>query len=105
VKINPRHIVYAWIVMICFIAGQWAVFAHYHKTSRIIPHTASNSHTQTTIAEKCQLCDAMHSTKMVLGDHHFVIPVIATTHFYKSGDYDFVSIGLILSPGRAPPAA
>jgi hypothetical protein len=105
VKATKRHIIYAWIIMFCFTAGQWAMYAHYHKVSKAVSHILAHSHAKTTLSEKCQLCDAMHNTKMVQGDHNFAMPVVAAMHFYKPGNYDFVSIGLILSSGRAPPVA
>jgi hypothetical protein len=103
VKISKRHIVYAWIVMICFIAGQWAVYAHYHKASKVISHTSSNSHAKTSVSEKCQLCDAMHHNNMARDIYGFIMPIVSADYFYQQGHYNFVSVSLVLSAGRAPP--
>src|ERR1700761_7942020 len=58
-KKTQKHIVCTWIMLICFTAGQWAVYAHQHFSNATVKthHTAQN---QTTVTDKCQLCDAMH---------------------------------------------
>jgi len=102
-KKNKRHIIYTWIVLVCFIAGQVMVYAHQHNIRSSAYHTNKASSTQQTVTEKCQLCDAMHHNGMTTTDHQYFVPAVAADHFYKQGKYDFVSIALILSPGRAPP--
>jgi hypothetical protein len=89
-------------MLICFAAGQWAVYAHQHKVYAGMTKTATQ---RTVVSEKCQLCDAMHHNSMLTHSHTYFSPVVVTGHFYKQGQYDFVSIALILSPGRAPPVA
>ncbi|MBV8390106.1 MAG: hypothetical protein JO080_09930 [Mucilaginibacter sp.] len=93
------HIIYTWIVLFCFAAGQVMVYAHQHRTKY---NTHQTSH-QITVSEKCQICDAMHHSSMALPDHHYFIPNISSDHIYKQGKYDFISISLILSAGRSPP--
>ena len=100
-KKNNRHIVCAWILVICFAAGQWAVYAHQHKTSVRITRAAHGA----VITEKCQLCDAMHHNSMIQHAPQVFAAIHVTDHVYKQDKYDFVSISLILSSGRAPPAA
>jgi len=102
-KRAKRHIIYSWIVLICFVAGQAMVYAHTHlvKSSSYVTHKTSQN--QQTVTEKCQLCDAMHHNGMVTNNHQYFTPAVAADHFYKQGQYDFVSIALILSAGRAPP--
>jgi len=99
-KKSKRHIVFAWILVICFVAGQWAVYAHRHNG---FGNTTRATH-GTIVVEKCQLCDAMHHSSM---NRHappvFTAPVAVADHIYKQGKYDFISISLILSSGRAPP--
>jgi hypothetical protein len=97
-----RHIIYTWIVLICFTAGQVMVYAHQHLVKY---NTHQISQNQTTVSEKCQICDAMHHNSMALTDHQYFSPVAFTDHFYKQGKYDFISISLILSAGRSPPVS
>ncbi|MFI5162048.1 MAG: hypothetical protein ACHQHN_12275 [Sphingobacteriales bacterium] len=101
-KKNKRHIICTWILLLCFGAGQLAVYAHQHKVFRCITKTATQ---RTVVSENCQLCDAMHQNNMMLDTHTYFSPVVITTHFYKQDQYDFISIALILSAGRAPPIA
>jgi hypothetical protein len=101
-KRNKLHIIYTWIVLICFAAGQGMVYAHQHLVKYHVHQTAAN---QQTVTEKCQLCDVMHQNNMTLTEHHYFSPVVSTYHFYTPGQYDFVSIALILSSGRAPPVS
>ena len=98
-KKGKRHILYAFTLLICFIAGQWAVYAHQHKT---FAHVTRAAHS-TVLTEKCQLCDAMHHNSMIQHSPTAFTSTVVTDHVYKQGTYDFVSIALILSSGRAPP--
>ena len=90
------------MIMICFVAGQWAVYAHQHKT---FPAIAKAAHHGTVLTEKCQLCDAMHHTGMVLNKTQYFTPAVCADHFYKQGKYDFISFSLVLASGRAPPVS
>ncbi|MEO6849011.1 MAG: hypothetical protein ABI203_09280 [Mucilaginibacter sp.] len=102
-KKNTRHIIYAWIVLFCFVAGQTMVYAHQHLNSSgsFSVHKASQTHP--VVSEKCQLCDAMHHNSMLINDHQHFSPIVAHHHFYTPGQYNFVSVALILSAGRSPP--
>ena len=93
---------YAWIVLICFAAGQAMVYAHQHHVKY---HTHQTSQNQTTVSEKCQLCDAMHHNSTTITNQQYVTPVVSSDYYYKPYKYDFVSISLILSAGRSPPMA
>ncbi|MBS1526642.1 MAG: hypothetical protein JST19_13380 [Bacteroidetes bacterium] len=101
-KRDKRHIAIACIVMICFFAGQWAVYAHQHKT---FPRTAKTAHHTASFSEKCQLCDAMHHTSAVQNDHHYFATVVSAGQHYIQSKYDFISVSLILAAGRAPPVS
>jgi len=105
VKKSKRHIIYTWIVMICFVAGQWAVYAHSHRGSKNLTNWSKSLHNQVSVTEKCQLCDAMHHNSMLQVTHTYFAPFTTTEQFYQQGQYDFVSIALILSAGRAPPVS
>ena len=101
-----RYIVFrAWLLLFCFAAGQYMVLVHQHKTMQRVAYSASKSQHKpiVTIQEKCDMCDAMHHVAMVLTHHVYYFSVTAHQHIFKQGDYDFVSISLILSSGRAPP--
>ncbi len=107
-KRNRVNIFYAWLLLVCFIAGQGAVYIHQHKIiagsgPRSYHHNASQP--RTTVQENCSLCDAMHHTNAVIDQQVYVSPNLITQHFYKAYNYDFVSIALILSAGRAPPVS
>jgi hypothetical protein len=100
-KKGYRHIVCAWMLMLCFVAGQWAVYAHQHRT---FAGSVKHAH-GTVVTEKCQLCDAMHHSSMIQHAGDVFAPIVVINHDYTQDQYDFVSISLILSAGRAPPAA
>jgi hypothetical protein len=100
-KKGKRHFLYAFTLLICFAAGQWAIYAHQHKTARL---TNAPVHGQ-VLTEKCQLCDAMHHNSMIKHSTTVFTPIAVANHFFKQGKYDFVSFALILSSGRAPPVS
>jgi len=83
------------------------VYAHQHKLIQGTEQTHSVKHQQPkqTLTEKCQLCDAMHHNSMVITSHASFTPVVVTGYVYKSPEYNFTSLSLILSGGRAPPLA
>ena len=107
-KKHKANILYAWLLLTCFIAGQYTVYAHQHK---IFANNVTKTHqpvkeqSRTTVQEKCSLCDAMHHTNAILNQHFYYSPNIVTNHFYQVYNYDFVSIALVLSAGRAPPVS
>lgn len=101
-KRAKQNIIYTWIVLICFTAGQVMVFAHQHLVKY---GTHQTTQKQQKLTEKCQLCDAMHHNSMTLTDHQYFSPILITDHFYTQETYDFISINLILSAGRSPPVS
>ncbi|MCC8425037.1 hypothetical protein [Mucilaginibacter sp. UR6-11] len=107
-KNNKANIFYAWLLMFCFIAGQYTVYTHQHKViAGIAAKTrgVAKNQSRTVVQEKCSMCDAMHHTNAVINTYTYFSPNIVTKHFYRVYNYDFVSIALILSAGRAPPVA
>ena len=84
------------------------VYAHQHlncntadrhyKIAKSLPST-------TTIKEKCAVCDAMHYNSMVGVNSAVVNCFFAFDHIYKTFQYGFKSISLILAGGRAPPVS
>lgn len=106
-KRNKLRILSAWLLLFCFIGGQYMVYVHQHNILQKMGSGYSLNKNQqkptTTVQEKCYLCDAMHHTAMVIESNVYFTPVFSTDHLYKVGDYDFVSIALVLSAGRAPP--
>lgn len=106
-KVNKYHIIRSWILLICFITGQYMVYAHQHKLIQGAKQTYSAKQQQQKqiLTEKCQLCDAMHHNSMVIAGALNFTPVVVTGYVYKSPEYKFTSLALILSGGRAPPFA
>lgn len=97
----------AWVLLICFVAGQYMMDVHQHKFFKNsgITYNISKNHPRpaTIVQEKCYTCDLMHQIAMAISQSVYFSPVAITTHIFRVGDYDFVSIALILSAGRAPP--
>jgi hypothetical protein len=105
VKKNRLHIVFAWLLLVCFVAGQYMVYSHQHILIKGITKHSHRGSGQ-TVKEKCLLCDAMHHTDaVVVSNNIFLISLVTSDHVFKPGDYNFISIALILSAGRAPPVA
>lgn len=105
VKKNKLHIIYSWLLLICFTAGQYVVYTHQHLFIKGITKTSytANDHHQQTVKEKCYLCDAMHHQVAIIDNPFHFDAQIAVPYFFKACNYSFVSIGLILAAGRAPP--
>jgi hypothetical protein len=106
-KRSKYHIINSWILLICFVAGQYMVYAHQHKLIQRVKQTysANKQLPKQTITEKCRLCDAMHHNSMVIAGEANFIPVVVADYVYQSSEYNFTSLALILSGGRAPPLA
>jgi hypothetical protein len=104
VKNSKSHIIHSWILLICFVAGQYMVYVHQHKLIKASgTYVVSHNESKQTVSEKCQLCDAMHHTSMVVGSIVFFSYPVVADYVYKSPVYNFTSLALILSGGRAPP--
>jgi hypothetical protein len=106
-KVNKYHIIRSWILLICFITGQYMVYAHQHKLIRGVKQTysANKQQPKQILTEKCRLCDAMHHNSMVIAGQANFIPFAVANYVYQSSEYNFTSLSLILSGGRAPPLA
>jgi hypothetical protein len=104
-KKGKSHIIGAWLLLVLFVGGQVIVYGHQHKTNQLSDHINRPFHaSQQTVTEKCQLCDAMHFNNMAVNEYSPVVHLLVPSHYdYKSVVYTFVSLSLILSPGRAPP--
>lgn len=83
------------------------VYSHQHHITvgKVKPYSISKNKTQTTVTEKCELCDVMHHNVMVTSVQVYFTPAIATSYVFKGFEYNFTSIQLILSSGRAPPVS
>ena len=105
-KTRKYHIICSWVLLICFVAGQYMVYAHQHniikpgKTYHIFKNLPKE-----TVKEKCALCDSMNHNTMVIANGIFFNQVLVAGHVFKSFEYNFKSISLILSCGRAPPVS
>lgn len=106
-KSRLRHIAYAWVVLICFAAGQITAFSHQHTTSAkpAASVSAKNAIPTPTVKEKCYVCDAMHHTHMVIFSNHFPSVKVSVVDTRYTFVYHYQGIALILSAGRSPPQA
>jgi len=106
-KKNKYNIFCAWLLLACFAAGQYMVYVHQHNILQKTGISQNISKNQPkpglTVQEKCYMCDAMHHTLATLTHQTWFIPTVSSLHVFKVGDYNFVSIALVLSSGRAPP--
>jgi hypothetical protein len=107
-KKNKYHIMRAWLLLLCFAAGQYEVYAHQHNVGRASKRSvyhSVNAVPQQTVTENCQLCDTMHHNAMAVNSQVFFAPVAVSNYTYKAVSYNFISIALVLAAGRAPPLA
>jgi hypothetical protein len=104
-KKNKQRIFLSWLLLTFFAAGQVIVYSHQHHISGLVTTRAAHQSSHQTISDKCQLCDAMHANHIVLTSQVYALNAPVNYHFFLPGCYDFVSISLILSPGRAPPVS
>ncbi len=94
---------FSWILLLCFTAGQYMVYAHQHRTQAHSIAVHKNPFTK-TVTERCDLCDAMHHTVMLPGIQPQLPVIYGKSYFhFIAGEQHFVRIGLILASGRAPP--
>lgn len=96
------------MLLLCFAAGQYMVYAHQHLVGRgsnkLAYHTRDTQPKQ-TVTENCQLCDAMHHNFAAVNGLTFFTQVVVNDYFYKVVNHNFISVALILSAGRSPPMA
>jgi hypothetical protein len=107
-KRSKKRIIFSRLLFTIFAAGQIIVFSHYHhRHAKLIITKAplAPQSIQQSYNDKCPLCDAMHYTHIVLSPQVYAQPAPANYRFFTPGCYNFVSISLILSPGRAPPVS
>jgi hypothetical protein len=106
VKKNKVNIIYSWLLLICFIAGQYMVYTHQHHSLKGVLKTVSvkSPHSPQTIKEKCDMCDAMHHNFVLVDNALYPTHQPVAIHLFKACNYDFISYSLVLAAGRAPPA-
>jgi hypothetical protein len=100
-----NHIRFAWVVLICFVAGQTMVYSHQHYT-----HVKASAFKAVkipqpvqTVTETCNLCDMMHHTHMAIFGTTTINPTVSICETVYSNQHDYKGIALILSAGRSPP--
>jgi hypothetical protein len=105
-KKGRYHIVYSWLLLVCFVAGQYMVYSHQHTGRHFTGKTFGTAKTapHQTVKEKCDLCDVMHHNAMLASYQVYLNPEAVAVQIYKSTDYSFTNIRLILAAGRAPPS-
>jgi len=104
-KTHKTHIFHSWLLLICFIAGQYLVHTHQHisvKKSSISQIAKTTAHQNVT--EKCWLCDVMHYNFMTAAIGSVIIATPASRHIFENFNYSFTTVQPILLAGRAPPA-
>lgn len=95
----------AWLLLLCFIAGQVVVYSHQHHILKgIHNHADANTKGLTQVSEKCQICDSMHHADMELHQSYVAFDLQATLFTHPSATFNFKSFGLILADGLSPPA-
>jgi hypothetical protein len=105
-KNNKYHIIRSWILLLCFVAGQYMVYAHQHTVNTAVNKSSYRTRgpqPRETIVENCQLCDAMHHNALAINHLVYFTPVAIADYTYKTFDYVFISIVIIHSGGRSPP--
>ena len=102
-KISKIHIFCSRILLAFFILGQVMVYAHQHKTGSINRHSSSNG--KETVKEKCAFCDVMQHNNMAIESSAVVYSNYYVAHVFQPLVYNFKSLSLILSCGRAPPGS
>lgn len=98
---------FAWIILICFIAGQTMVYSHQHYThaGKISASTLKTPKPVQTVSESCNICDMMHHTHMAIFSSDSINPPVTLCETIYNNQHDYVGIALILSAGRSPPMA
>jgi hypothetical protein len=104
-KKSKQRIFVSWLLLTFFAAGQVIVYSHQHHTN-VAPLTkTAHQSSKQTISDTCPLCDAMHFNHMALTSQVSAKADQVSYHLFVARCYEFVSISLILSPGRAPPVS
>jgi hypothetical protein len=104
-KKQKLHIRFAWVLLLCFIAGQTMVYSHQHhaRVGLSTGHVTKSPQAGQTLSEKCNLCDMMHHTHMAIFNDTPISPVVTVLYKHYNRQHDYVGIALILSAGRSPP--
>ena len=77
------------------------IFTHTHyKQGNIITSTKAGL---PVLKDKCDVCDVMHHTHMLLSQHVYFTPVVAVLCHYQYKKSNVTLIQLVLASGRAPP--
>ncbi len=86
------------------MVGQVMVYSHQHLKSTISGFSHQGPVKQ-VLKEKCDACDAMHHTNMLVSQQVYFSPLVVSVYMYKHIVNNFVPISLVLAAGRAPPIA
>jgi hypothetical protein len=102
---RKSRIRFAWVILICFIAGQTMVYSHqhFHYKAALSTSTVKNTQSGTTVTDSCSICDMMHHTHMVIFDNATINPPVTLCETIYNNQHDYKGIALILSAGRSPP--
>jgi len=101
-KERKNHIIWSWLLLLFFVAGQVVLYSHHHGVESAgvkLEHQISGR----SLSEKCGLCDAMRFNSMEINQSVFFDHVLTFDYFLLIRPADFVSVSLISSAGRSPP--
>jgi hypothetical protein len=99
---TKRIIVYSWLLLFFFIAGQSMVFAHQHYKQET--NLSLNKFHIPVLKENCAVCDVMHHNHMFISQQVYFTPAVVVMFNYQDKKSEVTYIQLILASGRAPPA-
>lgn len=102
-KKRRKHIILSWILLLCFVTGQYVIYAHQHKTKSSFAFSEKKVNQQRRVKGSCDLCDAMLHTYMDMAVQVHLPALKAVSYFYYSSTEYITSIDPILSKGRSPP--
>jgi len=103
-KERKNHIIFSWLLLLFFVAGQVVLYSHHHgaePTVVKVNHQISGK----SVSEKCGLCDAMRFNSMEINQAVSSNHLLAIDFFFIVNPTDFVSFSLISSAGRSPPVS
>jgi len=97
----------SWILLVCFVAGQFMVLAHQHPDTNGLRGVYARSKTipLQTVKEKCYMCDVMHHNTMMIAYQVYLSPVPVIAYSFNVYTYQSSAAKLIPAGGRAPPVA
>jgi len=101
-KERKNHIIYSWVLLLFFVAGQVILYSHHHGAETAVFKT-EHQFSGKSVSEKCGLCDAMRFNSMEINQPVFFDHVLTFNFYFINHTVNFGSVSLISSAGRSPP--